>query len=309
MTLLRVEQSAAALFLAHPPQVAHGGKRLILAQAAPPGAAHHGDVVVTRHRPRELPEVPLPDHGAVEERVGLFDYGPTERGVMAWHLNFADPHVFFGYGGALFAQDEIQVAEHPILGSVREALEAEHPAHTMTVEAGQPTPILVRGAERRVAIDTREIYGQRFARATPETLRSALRLIEPPTISNILAIAAPSGGRGRYRSLEIELILRTAYTGFRAAKDESGGARVQIHTGFWGCGVFGGNRRLLPLLQLAAARWAGVDRLIFHSVDAAGSRCFEEAQAQLRALGAARPAELVARLTALGYEWGQGDGN
>ncbi len=309
MTLLRVERSAAALFLAHPPQVAHGGKRLILERAAPPGAVHHGDVVVTRHSPQELPEAPLPEPGAVEERVGLFDYGPAERGIVAWHLNFADPHVFFGYGGALFAQDEIQVAEHPILGSVREALEAEHPAHTMTVEAGEPTPILVRGAERRVAIDTREIYGQRFARATPETLRSALRLIEPPTISNILAIAAPSGGRGRYRSLEIEHILRTAYTGFRAAKDESSGALVQIHTGFWGCGVFGGNRRLLPLLQLAAARWAGVERLVFHSVDGAGSRCFQEAKAQLGALGAVRPPELIARLTALGYEWGHGDGN
>jgi hypothetical protein len=71
-------------------------------------------VVVTRHSPRELPEAPLPEHGVAEERVGLFDYGPAEPGIVAWHLNFADPHVFFGYGGALFAQDEIQVAEHPI---------------------------------------------------------------------------------------------------------------------------------------------------------------------------------------------------
>lgn len=309
MTLLRFEREAAALFAAHPPRVAHAGKRLVLEQALPPGAVQRGSVVVTRHQGQELPEAPLPELGGVEEHVGLFDYRPTPPGTLSWHLNFADPHVFFGYGGALFAQDEIQDAEHPILGSVREALEAEHPAHTMTVEAGAPTPILVRGAERRVAIDTREIYGQRFARATPEALRRALQRIEPPTISNILAISAPSGGRGRYRSLEIEHILRTAYSGFRAAHEESGGARVQIHTGFWGCGVFGGNRRLLPLLQLAAARWAGVDRLIFHSVDAAGSACFSDAQATLAGLHGLGPSQLVAQLLALGYEWGKGDGN
>jgi hypothetical protein len=65
----------------------------------------------------------------------------------------------------------------------------------------------------------------------------------------------------------------------------------------------------LPLLQLVAARWAGVDRLVFHSVDAAGSACFRDAQAALGGLSALEPRALIARVTGLGFEWGQGDGN
>jgi hypothetical protein len=41
---------------------------------------------------------------------------------LDWHINFADKHLFGYYGGGLFAQDEMQTAEMPILASVREAL-------------------------------------------------------------------------------------------------------------------------------------------------------------------------------------------
>jgi hypothetical protein len=39
-----------------------------------------------------------------------------------WHVNFADPQLFVAYGSQLLAQDELQAAEHPLLGSIREAL-------------------------------------------------------------------------------------------------------------------------------------------------------------------------------------------
>jgi len=56
------------------------------------------------------------------------------------------------YSGPLMAQDEIQVAENPCLAALREALVSRRlPA--LTVENGEPTPVLVRGAERRRAID------------------------------------------------------------------------------------------------------------------------------------------------------------
>jgi hypothetical protein len=41
---------------------------------------------------------------------------------MEWYLNFAHYNLFCAYGGSLFAQDEMQVAEHPPLCSLREAL-------------------------------------------------------------------------------------------------------------------------------------------------------------------------------------------
>lgn len=47
-----------------------------------------------------------------------------------WHVNFADP-LLFGYAeGSLFAQDELQVVEHPILVSVGKAM-ADEASHGM----------------------------------------------------------------------------------------------------------------------------------------------------------------------------------
>jgi hypothetical protein len=37
-------------------------------------------------------------------------------------VNFADEHLFVAYASRLFAQDEIQVAEHPSLGHLKEKL-------------------------------------------------------------------------------------------------------------------------------------------------------------------------------------------
>jgi hypothetical protein len=77
----------------------------------------------------------------VEVRDGYYDYRPIfDTGVgVEWHVNFADPNLFYAYGSVFFAQDEIQVAEHPILGSLREAIVAEgRPATTMA--NGRPTP-------------------------------------------------------------------------------------------------------------------------------------------------------------------------
>jgi hypothetical protein len=86
----------------------------------------------------------------------------------------------------------------------------------------------------------------------------------------IVAMAAPYGGRGDYTEAEIALIFATAYTAFAAARQESahnGSTSVQtvLHTGFWGCGAFGGNRRLMVALQALAARAARIDRLVLHA--------------------------------------------
>ena len=265
--LQRRTYNAAELTRQHPCVLRNGNKQVLFAISCPAGAVHSGRLEYSR-----WPEIPLPLPGDVEPvavtrrvaiRDGFYDYHPVlDPGVgVEWHINFADPNLFYAYGSALFAQDEIQVAEHPVLGSLREALVAEG-RPTTTIENGHPRPVLVMGAERRVRIETAPgagsggpswLYGMAFARATADTVREATTCIDPPTISNVMAIVAPYGGYGRYRREQIELAIGTAYSGFRAAVLESrrtAGADVlvAIHSGFWGCGAFGGNRVMMTLI-------------------------------------------------------------
>ena len=293
-----------ALLAAHPPQLRHPNKRTVFELACPPGATHRGPITVTRWR-----AAPLPAQLASTEVValpGVYEYS-AEQGV--WHVNFADPELFFGYGSGLLAQDELQGAEHPLLGPVRHALIADgEPA--LTEEDGEPTPVLVAGVERRCEIDTRELYGNRFAAAHTSEIRRGVRLIDPPTRTNLIAIAAPSGGAGTYAPEQLAYVLVAAYTGFAAAVTESRDTPVEIRTGFWGCGAFGGNRHAMTLLQILAARLAGVARLRFYVFDDQGRADFQQGTADLdRVLaGGAGISSVLDRVAALGYEWGVGNG-
>ncbi len=262
---------------------------------------------------------------------------------MEWYLNFADEDLFVAYGSGLLAQDELQVAEHPALGALREALRAKH-VECSTTERGHPTPVLIRGVERRcaMALDPNAalgrpngLYGQQFAKAGEATVKQAVTALQPPTTSHILAMAAPAGGSGPYKAEELEHILATAYTGFRAAVLETKWARgenalqngmdpklepfpdqpiVVIHTGFWGCGAFGGNRDLMALLQLLAAQMAGVDRLVFHTFDQTGMQALERARTLLADLtgspGTSTPIQvMIGKIQAKNFKWGVSDGN
>jgi hypothetical protein len=327
--LQRRTYQAAELVRQHPPVLRNENKQVVFAIACPAGTVQSGRLEYSR-----WPEIPLPQPfeidpvraaRAVVVRDGFYDYRPVlEPGAgVEWHVNFADPNLFYAYGSSFFAQDELQVAEHPIIGSLREAIVAEGRPAT-TIANGRPTPVLVTGAERRVRIENAPgavrggpswLYGQAFARATAEAVRQATTRVDPPTISNIVAIAAPYGGRGRYQCAQIDLALSTAYSGFRAAVLESKrtagpGARVAIHSGFWGCGAFGGNRVMMTLLQLLAADQAGVDRLEFHVGDPSGRTSVERALALVPDLATATSAtDMIARAEALGLSWGVSDGN
>jgi hypothetical protein len=264
-----------------------------------------------------------------EARGNYFCYesSPEQSPTIEWHLNFAHSELFCAYGGPLFAQDEIQVSEHTALGSLREAL-LQSDIEPLTVENGEPTPALVRGVERRckVATDCNAImgrpsglYGNSFSQASVDVVARATQAISPPTISNLLAMEAPPGGNGRYSRQQIEYILGTAYTGFAAARLESCQGRVQspevvVHTGFWGCGAYGGNRVLMALLQLLAAHLARLDRLVFHTGDTSGSLPYRQASRILQQVvesGAPshRVADIVTRVESMGFQWGVSDGN
>jgi len=275
------------------------------------------------------PAAELPRHTGGESdfhvRDGVFTYPRGAEGESNhWHMNFADSRLFVAYRSALMAQDELQVAEHPILGSLRDALVAAG-SHPLTIDpGGSPTPITICGAERRCSIDTlarpevgrpRSLYGNAFARASADEVIAATVPIVPPTVSRILAIAAPHGGFGPYRGEQIDYVVSAAYTGFTAARLETErlegrSSRVVIHTGFWGCGAFGGNRTLMTALQALAGALAGVD-IVFHALDAAGIATATQAVSLFRRIIAETttvPAA-VERFERQGFRWGVSDGN
>jgi hypothetical protein len=303
--LFRRTYRAAELMERHPPRWQHPHKKLAATLTCPEGAVHTGEITVTRWAALPLPEM-IPDHRtAVEVCPYFYSYEPSSVGD--WHVNFADRNLFGYYGGPLLAQDELQVLEHPALGAVREALLIEKlPA--LTVEGELPTPVLVLSVERRGALDTTELYGNRFARATPEKVRAALRVLDPPTTSNILAMEAIPGGHGAYTREELEYTLQTAFTGFCAARTESLGP-VTIHTGFWGCGAYGGNRTVMVLLQLLAAQLAGMEKIVLYSGDLPGLAQVHKTLETRHALFRQSVAQTLDALHAEGFGWGVSDGN
>jgi hypothetical protein len=161
------------------------------------------------------------------------------------------------------------------------------------------------------------LYGNRFSEASPEAVAAATAPIVPPTITNILAMEAPDSGSGRYTLAEIEYILSTAFTGFAAARlasaEYGSTPPVVVHTGWWGCGAYGGNRTLMALLQALAAQLAGLDHLIFHAGNADGVEEFKCAQQllldQLQRSGSSQLSDLLRWVESLGLEWGMSDGN
>lgn len=321
--LERLTLDASELFAQHPPAFRNPNKLAILALVCPPGSVVRGTLHHARWDAGSLPGHLPPARPAVHEVVGVFTYPEPPDGCFDWHLNFADPQLFVAYASSLLAQDELQVLEHPALGSLRDALHARGlPA--LTEQDDRPTPVTIAGVERRCALDTAPdadagrpygLYGNRFARARPADVLAATTRLEPPPLSNLLAMAALGGGRGRYERSEIERMLLTATAGFTAARLEGErlqpGSRARVHTGFWGCGAFGGHRTLMATLQLLAARLAGLDELWFYTFDDAGSRSFAEAQRLLAGplASASATEELLVHLVSLGFEWGRSDGN
>jgi hypothetical protein len=109
----------------------------------------------------------------------------------------------------------------------------------------------------------------------------------------------------------------TALTGFRAAVFEShrvfgAACPVVIHSGFWGCGAFGGNRELMMAMQVVAATLAPVDRIVFHIGEPSGRAAEVGARALLASPAlaeATEPGRLIAKLEELSFPWGVSDGN
>jgi len=263
-----------------------------------------------------------------------------EETTVEWHVNFADSDLFGYYGDTLFAQDEIQVAEHPALGHLKEALveisEKEPGLIPRTKANQQGTPILITGIERRCSIATDEnsslgrphgLYGSKFADSSTEAVSKATKAINPPTITNIIAMAALGNGFGRYSNKQIKDTFATAFTAFFGARLESirllnkgdetlaKVPQVIIHTGNWGTGAFGNNKRLIALLQLIAAYVARIDVLVYHTVDKSGAAAYRHAEKILQdsiineASKDTTISSVLDQLYSWKFQWGVSDGN
>jgi hypothetical protein len=313
--LARASWTVDELDDAHPTRWLSDNKRFVIDQVRAQRTVDEGVVKVSRwNRPERLPH--FVEMGGIDVRPGLLDYPAAGDGSGSshWHLNFADPHLFAASSGPLLAQDEHQVLEHPRLASVAEAMESASTRspkmNRRTVDDGRPTPILIEGAPRECTLDTsRGLYGNAFARASYTEVGECLRILSPPTRSNIVAVSALEPRSGPYTQEQIQWLFEAAFTAFRAAVVVSTGA-VVMHTGFWGCGVFGGNRTLLPTLQFLAAGTAGVERLIFWTGGSMKSVArAQRAVAVARGLNGLETDEALSRLVSMGFEWGVGDGN
>ena len=317
------EYDAGWLAEHHPPRFRDPNKQIAWEIARSSGFPFKGQVVYTCWGEQTPPEQ-VTGRGQFTIRTGVFDYASTGAGWVDWHVNFADPVLFGFYGSSLLAQDELQTLEHPILGSLREALISEGYTARTIGAGGKATPVTVTGVQRRCVLNTLPdpaagrpggLYGNAFGRAPGTQIRAAVRPVNPPTLSNILAIAAPAGGSGAYRADTLSSILRTAFSGFAAARQESErlagtGCRTVIHTGFWGCGAFGGNRELMTILQALAGDLAGVD-IVYWTFDVAGQNQAAKACSAYEALREASSGveSILNQLFQRKYTWGFSDGN
>jgi hypothetical protein len=324
--LERREFDHAELVRQYPPRWHHEHKRSIWSRLESVALATPGVITYSRWRGSALP-VNVPRHEPeVDWSPGVFRYGqPVVDRAAIWHLNFADPSLFVAYGSSLMAQDEHQVLEHPSLGSVRECLVARREP-ILTVDHRGPTPVILSGVPRLCHFETETdrgiagdqgVYGNRFASATLERVLRGLRPLDPPTQSNIIALAAPRPRFGAYTRGDIVEALTAATAGFAAARLESqrrysSDTGCWVRTGWWGCGAFGGNRELMVVLQTLAARLAGVQRLSFHTVEDQRGHTVQRAWQTLeRCLADSHwhTSEVIDQLVSLKYEWGESDGN
>ena len=146
----------------NPPEYGNDFKREMYEAARDKFADRQSEVVIrfSRNGCAELSEIRIGADAAQPEIAAVsyfFRYDdPKSPDEMCWYLNFADPRLFCLYDSHLFAQDEIQTLEHPLLASIMLTLDrARIPElRTLTVEGGQPTPWIFENVPYWIKVDT-----------------------------------------------------------------------------------------------------------------------------------------------------------
>lgn len=169
-------------------------------------------------------------------------------------------------------------------------------------------------------MDTEKVYGNAFAKASERSLVQACHYLPQAQTVNLIAIEAPSHGRGSYNREDVDYILLTCYTGFKAAQilankthalnarrapsGRNTRFRTVIHTGWWGCGAYGNNRQMMIVTQLLAAYWAELDELVFHTQDTKHQADIDAARSLVEKLLREKQVERVIDLIVqVGLQW------
>ncbi|KAL4473385.1 hypothetical protein ABPG72_015628 [Tetrahymena utriculariae] len=270
----------------------------------------------------------LQSHITIQDTKTSYSYMPNKSKIQ-WHVNFADKDLFGFYNTNLFAQDEIQCAEHPLLSHVRAAAEYLGKKVTpLTVENG-PTPILIKGVRRLGVVNitpTKEniygLYGNNFAKANLNYIDSmSQQILNDKYSTNFIAMAALGYGLGTYQNDEIKFLFQTAKNSFCLAKELSEDMEVELHTGNWGCGAFGNNRQLIASIQLFAAHLSGIQNIVYHTFDEEGKKGFEEGKniyenflRDIKINNCESPnfkldQQFIMFLSKQNFQWGYSDGN
>ncbi|MBN1800863.1 MAG: hypothetical protein JW891_05110 [Candidatus Lokiarchaeota archaeon] len=334
--IIREQFDASDLMNRFPPKLFNHNKQLAFNIACPLGCVHIGKLTFSKWSqiswPEDLDKNGLTTQHLIDQNIYKYQSRFSDLNAIEWHMNFADRNLFGYYGGGLFAQDEMQVAEHPILGSLRECLlelESKDPKYgpyTRDVNAS-PTPILIRGAQRRIEISIdpdqsygrpNGLYGKEFSNASEMAIKKATRVLSPPTMSNIIAMEAPKYGNGEYSLKTISEIFNTAHTAFLAARIESyiQDAKknpVIVHTGNWGTGAYGGNKIIMALLQMLSATIAGIDYLVYHCFNEEDIKQYNETLKIFEKLISKKEfiniGSLLYEIERMNFTWGTSDGN
>ncbi|EAR93859.2 poly (ADP-ribose) glycohydrolase (macronuclear) [Tetrahymena thermophila SB210] len=251
---------------------------------------------------------------------------PTSALERHWYVNFADQNLFDFYNTSLFAQDEIQVSEHPLLAHVLEkvqTLKSKYPQLAPKTYNGlTPTPILITNCHRLGTVDTQgaKFYGNNFQRMTKQELQKNMKVFDKnKTVSNIICMAAMGYKRGYYTQEQIKFTLETAYKSFYAARYITEQYNIchkcVINTGNWGCGAFGNNPECIALIQLIAAQLAGIEILVYHTFNKNGTYSFKDGQDYYQKyvlnMQGKNPKldDIVNYIYNIKFKWGQSDGN
>jgi Poly (ADP-ribose) glycohydrolase (PARG) len=300
----------------YPPKWGHPYKKIIAAISPHHEGADEWIRASRWSRPSALPKRVKRAKVCVES--GYFSYDASgskgDHKTMHWHVNFAGNRLFSVGKGTLFNEDEVRALEHPCLASIAMAInDAKNHGvkglSTLTHEPQVgPTPILIKGAQRRCEVNTRTLDPEFFADASEEEIRDVTTPCRIPMITNIVALPHVSAGTSKkYTVAQIRRLFIYAYTGFRAVVLESGGRKPVLHTGFWGCSSgLGGNKGLTTAIQILAAGTAGIKYIHF----APGDNSAFDRSAMWHGINVANAlhektfADVVKFLVAVGYCWG-----
>src|SRR4051812_22645567 len=101
--LFRISFDAQTLVREHPPRFHHSHKAALFQIAYADSGPVPAMIEVTRWLPQIAEPINMPANLSAEIRPDFYDYQPVADAAshLEWHVNFADPRLFFAYGSGL----------------------------------------------------------------------------------------------------------------------------------------------------------------------------------------------------------------